>query len=85
MRDSNVFDEPESFKPDRFVGKGKELLSYLFWSNGPQTGSPTESNKQCAAKDLVTMSASLIVARVFQKYDSISGDSGKITVIEKAN
>nr|KJB42842.1 hypothetical protein B456_007G171600 [Gossypium raimondii] len=85
MRDSNVFDEPESFKPDRFVGKGKELLSYLFWSNGPQTGSPTESNKQCAAKDFVTMSASLIVARIFQRYDSISGDSGKITAVEKAN
>ncbi|XP_022759053.1 fatty acid hydroperoxide lyase, chloroplastic-like [Durio zibethinus] len=84
MRDGNVFDEPESFKPDRFVGNGKELLSYLFWSNGPQTGSPSESNKQCAAKDYVTQSASLIVAHIFQRYDSISGNSGKITAVEKA-
>ncbi|KAE8703907.1 putative inactive linolenate hydroperoxide lyase [Hibiscus syriacus] len=51
MRDGRVFDEPLSFKPDWFVGKGKELLSCLFWSNGPQTGSPSESNKQCAGKD----------------------------------
>ncbi|XP_007049106.2 PREDICTED: fatty acid hydroperoxide lyase, chloroplastic [Theobroma cacao] len=84
MRDGKVFDEPESFKPDRFVGKGKELLSNLFWSNGPQTGSPSESNKQCAGKDYVTLSASLIVAHMFQRYDSFSGDSSKITAVEKA-
>ncbi|EOX93265.1 Hydroperoxide lyase 1 isoform 3 [Theobroma cacao] len=82
MRDGKVFDEPESFKPDRFVGKGKELLSNLFWSNGPQTGSPSESNKQCAGKDYVTLSASLIVAHMFQRYDSFSGDSSKITAVE---
>ncbi|KAE8701337.1 hypothetical protein F3Y22_tig00110548pilonHSYRG00796 [Hibiscus syriacus] len=84
MKDDNIFDEPESFKPDRFVGKGKELLSYLFWSNGPQTGSPSESNKQCAGKDYVTRSASLILANVFQRYDSISGGAGKITAVGKA-
>ncbi|GMI70948.1 hypothetical protein HRI_000764100 [Hibiscus trionum] len=84
MRDGNVFEEPESFKPDRFVGKGKELLDYLFWSNGQQTGSPTESNKQCAAKDYVTLSASLIVAHMYRRYDSISGDASRITAIEKA-
>ncbi|XP_022727971.1 fatty acid hydroperoxide lyase, chloroplastic-like [Durio zibethinus] len=84
MRDGKIFDDPETFKPDRFVGNGKDLLSYLFWSNGPQTGSPSESNKQCAAKDYVTQSASLILARMFQRYDSISGDSSKITAIEKA-
>ncbi|XWS75766.1 hypothetical protein CRYUN_Cryun01aG0120400 [Craigia yunnanensis] len=85
MTDGKVFDEPESFKRERFVGNGKELRSYLFWSNGPQTGSPSESNKQCAAKDYVTQSASLILAHIFQRYDSISGDSGKITAVEKAN
>ncbi|KAK8717753.1 hypothetical protein V6N13_045010 [Hibiscus sabdariffa] len=84
MRDGKVFDEPESFKPDRFVGEGEGLLNYLFWSNGPQTGSPSESNKQCAGKDYVTRSASLILANVFQRYDSISGGSGKITAVEKA-
>ncbi|XVF21001.1 hypothetical protein REPUB_Repub12eG0053000 [Reevesia pubescens] len=84
MRDGKVFDEPESFKAERFVGNGKELLNYLFWSNGPQTGSPSETNKQCAAKDYVTLSASLILAHMFQRYDSISGDSAKITAVDKA-
>lgn len=84
MRDGKVFDEPESFKPERFVGDGKELLSYLFWSNGPQTGSPSESNKQCAGKDYVTQSTSLILAHMFLRYDSITGDSSKITAVENA-
>ncbi|KAH7576714.1 hypothetical protein JRO89_XS01G0135000 [Xanthoceras sorbifolium] len=85
MRDARVFDEPEAFKPDRFMGeKGSELLSYLYWSNGPQTGSPTESNKQCVAKDYVTRTACLIVAYVFQRYESITGTSTSITAVEKA-
>ncbi|XP_039031432.1 probable inactive linolenate hydroperoxide lyase [Hibiscus syriacus] len=85
MRDGKVLEEPESFKPDRFVGTGKELLNYLFWSNGPQTGSPSETNKQCAAKDYVTLSASLIVAHMYKRYGSISGDAGSITAVKKAN
>ncbi|MTV28813.1 cytochrome P450, partial [Nitriliruptoraceae bacterium ZYF776] len=39
MRDPKVFDDPETFVADRFTKeKGKELLNYLYWSNGPQTG-----------------------------------------------
>ncbi|KAL6140158.1 hypothetical protein ACLB2K_058459 [Fragaria x ananassa] len=83
MRDENIFDDPETFKPDRFL-ENKELLNYLYWSNGPQTGSPSTSNKQCAGKDIVTLTACLFVAHVFQRYDSITGTSSSITAVEKA-
>ncbi|KAJ8764625.1 hypothetical protein K2173_006707 [Erythroxylum novogranatense] len=85
MQDPNVFEEPKSFKPDRFTGEGKELLNYLFWSNGPQTGSPTESNKQCAAKDTVTLTASVLVAYLFRRYDSITGTATSITALKRAD
>lgn len=85
MRDGNVFDEPEEFKPDRYVGQtGSELLNYLYWSNGPQTGTPSASNKQCAAKDMVTLTACLIVADLFLRYDSVTGDAGSIKSVVKA-
>ncbi|KAK9285998.1 hypothetical protein L1049_025201 [Liquidambar formosana] len=85
MRDPKVFDDPESFVADRFTGeKGRELLSYLYWSNGPQTGSPSESNKQCAAKDYVTLSACLLVAHLLRRYDSIACGSTSVTAVEKA-
>ncbi|KAK4366709.1 hypothetical protein RND71_014589 [Anisodus tanguticus] len=54
MRDPKVFDEPEKFMLERFTKeKGKKLLNYLFWSNGPQTERPSESNKQCAANEML--------------------------------
>lgn len=85
MRDPKVFYDPETFVPDRFMGeKGRELLNYLYWSNGPQTGTPSTSNKQCAAKDYVTLSACLFVAYMFRRYDSITCSSSSITAFEKA-
>ena len=86
MKDPTVFDEPEKFVFDRFTKeKGSELLRYLYWSNGPQTGSPSESNKQCPAKDYVTVTASLFVAHLLRRYDSIAcNSSGSITALVKA-
>ncbi|KAL3509825.1 hypothetical protein ACH5RR_029226 [Cinchona calisaya] len=86
MRDSKVFDNPENFEPGRFTQeKGKELLNYLYWSNGPQTGSPNEANKQCPAKDYVPVTASLFLANMFQRYDSVTISSGSITAVKKAS
>ncbi|KAK3040439.1 hypothetical protein RJ639_028688 [Escallonia herrerae] len=83
MRDPKVFDDPETLVSDRFTKeKGGELLNYLYWSNGPQTGSPTESNKQCAAKDIVTLTASLFLADIFRRYDHITCSSGKFTALD---
>lgn len=86
MRDPVVFDDPESFKPDRFTEEkgGVRLLGYLYWSNGPQSGSPSEFNKQCPGKDVVTLTASLILAHLFRRYDSIKGNTTSITAVEKA-
>ncbi|XP_043688833.1 fatty acid hydroperoxide lyase, chloroplastic [Telopea speciosissima] len=85
MRDEKIFSEPEKFVADRFTGeKGRELLKYLYWSNGPQTGSPSASNKQCAAKDIVVLTASLFVADLFRRYDSFSVSSLSLTAVEKA-
>ncbi|XP_065873960.1 fatty acid hydroperoxide lyase, chloroplastic [Euphorbia lathyris] len=83
MKDPKIFHDPETFIPDRFMGSGKDLLNYLYWSNGPQTCSPSESNKQCAGKDYVTITAFLIVAHLFRRYDSITGTSTSITALQK--
>lgn len=84
MRDPVVFDDPESFRPDRFTEGGVRLLDYLYWSNGPQSGSPSEFNKQCAGKDVVTLTASLILAHMFRRYDSIKGNGSSISAVQKA-
>lgn len=87
MRDPQVFDDPESFIPDRFTGaEGKDLLRYLFWSNGPETGRPAVGNKQCAAKDYVVNTACLLLAHIFKNYDTFqcADDSADVIKIERA-
>lgn len=84
MKDPKVFDDPETFVADRFMGeKGKELLDYLYWSNGPQSGVPSVSNKQCAGKDFVILTASLFLAHLFLRYDSVTISGTSFSAVEK--
>ncbi|KAK9053875.1 hypothetical protein SSX86_024950 [Deinandra increscens subsp. villosa] len=69
-KDPKVFDRPEEFVADRFVGDGEELLKYVTWSNGPETEGPTVGNKQCAGKDFVVLITRLFVVEIFRRYDS---------------
>ncbi|KAJ3699932.1 hypothetical protein LUZ61_003637 [Rhynchospora tenuis] len=72
MRDEKVFTNAEEFIPDRFVGEGKKLLEYVYWSNGPETAAPTIGDKQCAGKDMVLLVGRLFVAHLFLRYDTFS-------------
>ncbi|KAJ3705571.1 hypothetical protein LUZ61_009276 [Rhynchospora tenuis] len=72
MRDEKVFTNAEEFIPDRFVGEGKKLLEYVYWSNGPETAAPTIGDKQCPAKDMVILVGRLFVAHLFLRYDTFS-------------
>lgn len=88
MQDPKIFENPEKFVYNRFSKEkgGDGLLQYLFWSNGPQTGTqgPSASNKQCAARDAVPQTAAVFLAYLFQRYDEISISSGSITALTKA-
>lgn len=84
MRDPAVFDRPEEFLPDRFVGEeGEKLLSYVYWSNGPETDDPALGNKQCAAKDAVIATACMLVAELFRRYDDFECQGTSFTKIHK--
>ncbi|CAI9281756.1 unnamed protein product [Lactuca saligna] len=75
-KDPIIFDRPEEFVADRFVGEGENLLKYVWWSNGPETESTTVGNKQCAGKDFVVLITRLFVVELFRRYDSFSIDVG---------
>lgn len=88
MRDAKIFENADDFVYDRFSKEkgGDELLKYLYWSNGPQSGTqgPSASNKQCAARDTVPLTGALFLAYLFQRYDEIAFSSGSITALKKA-
>ncbi|EAZ22255.1 hypothetical protein OsJ_05910 [Oryza sativa Japonica Group] len=77
-RDEKVFDRAGEFVPDRFVsGAGsaaRPLLEHVVWSNGPETGTPSEGNKQCPGKDMVVAVGRLMVAGLFRRYDTFAAD-----------
>ncbi|EEF52507.1 allene oxide synthase [Ricinus communis] len=91
-KDPKIFDRPEEYVPDRFVGEGEKLLQHVLWSNGPETEHPTIGNKQCAGKDFVVFISRLFVVEIFRRYDSFEievasstlGSSVTITSLKRA-
>ncbi|XP_042485207.1 allene oxide synthase-like [Macadamia integrifolia] len=77
-KDPKVFEDPEEFVGSRFVGEGEKLLKYVYWSNGRETESPTEENKQCPAKDLVVLVSRLMLVEFFLRYDTFTVEVGKV-------
>lgn len=72
-RDPKVFEKPEEFIGDRFVGEeGEKLLKYVYWSNGRETEEPTTENKQCPARDLVVLVSRVVLAELFLRYDTFA-------------
>eukprot|EP00249_Psilotum_nudum_P034403 c5341_g1_i1 orf=321-1796(-) len=72
-RDPIVFEEPNAFKPHRFMGaEGEKLLQYVIWGNGPGNGKTTADNKQCAGADLVPFLTQLFLVNFFMRYDSFA-------------
>ncbi|KAL2318643.1 hypothetical protein Fmac_032519 [Flemingia macrophylla] len=93
-KDPRIFDRAEEFVGDRFLGEdGERLLKHVLWSNGPETESPSLSNKQCAGKDFVTLVSRLLVVEFFLRYDSFEiqvgtaplGSSVTITSLKRAS
>lgn len=78
-KDPAIFDNPDEFIADRFVGElGEKLIKYVYWSNGRETDDPTVDNKQCPGKDLVVLLGRLMVVEFFLKFDTFEVDIGKI-------
>ncbi|KAL9236682.1 hypothetical protein vseg_011320 [Gypsophila vaccaria] len=72
-KDPKIFDNPEEFVSNRFMGEeGERLLRYSIWSNGRETENPTPVNKQCPGKDWVILMSRLLLVDLFLRYDTIS-------------
>ncbi|KAI8532911.1 hypothetical protein RHMOL_Rhmol11G0254400 [Rhododendron molle] len=77
-KDGRVFENPEEFVGDRFVGDGEKLLKYVYWSNGRETDEPTAENKQCPAKDVVVLLARVLLVEFFLRYDTLTAEVGTL-------
>lgn len=72
-RDPKVFNDPDNFIAERFVGEeGRKLLRHVLWGNGPADGQTSVANKHCAAADLVPFLSQTLLACLFLRYDSFS-------------
>ncbi|ESW03880.1 hypothetical protein PHAVU_011G049600 [Phaseolus vulgaris] len=74
-KDPKIFEKPEEFVANRFVGPdGEKLLNHVLWSNARETEEPTPDNKQCPAKNLVVLLCRLYLVEFFLRYDTFSFD-----------
>ncbi|CAM8917403.1 unnamed protein product [Rhodiola kirilowii] len=72
-RDPKIFENPEEFIGNRFMGKeGGKLLKYVYWSNGRKTDISTAENKICPGKDLVVLLSRVLLVEFFLRYDTFS-------------
>lgn len=72
-KDPKIFENPEEFLAERFVGSdGENLLKHVFWSNGRETDEPTADNKMCPAKNLVVLLCRLYLVDFFLRYDTFT-------------
>ncbi|KAK3420682.1 hypothetical protein EUGRSUZ_G01541 [Eucalyptus grandis] len=79
-KDPRIFDDPEDFVGDRFVGEGEKLLKYVYWSNGREIDDPTVGNKQCPGKDLVLLMCRVMLVEMFLRYDTLGLECGSLPV-----
>ncbi|KAL3694616.1 hypothetical protein R1sor_008267 [Riccia sorocarpa] len=66
--DPHVFTDPLSYNPKRFMGEeGEKLLNNLLWANGPQTETPTTSNKHCPGMHFISFISKMFIAEIYAR------------------
>nr|ABC75838.1 cytochrome P450 CYP74C9 [Petunia integrifolia subsp. inflata]ABC75839.1 cytochrome P450 CYP74C9 [Petunia integrifolia subsp. inflata] len=84
-KDPKIFDNPEEFIGDRFMGDGEKLIEYVYWSNGKESDDPTVNDKQCPGKNLVVLLGRLLLVEFFLRYDTFDIEYGKLLLGSKVS
>lgn len=85
-KDPKIFQNPEKFIGNRFVGKeGEKLVKYVLWSNGREIDDPTVDNKQCPAKNLVVLISRVLLVEFFLRYDTFTVKSENLLTKPKVS